>query len=77
MVSLEVGLEGLQVLRVELLEVEELLPDSAAEAAGSTTGWAGGWTSASARPGGSEPGCWLWSPLAAASCGWGTQSADI
>ncbi len=67
------GPEGLQELRVGLLEVEELLPDSAAaaaaEAAGSTAGWAGGLTFALALPGESEPDHWPWAPLAAASCG--------
>lgn len=65
------------MLHVGLLEVEELLPDFAAvaaEAAGSTAGWAGGLTFALALPEGYEPGRWPWAPLAAASCGWGTQS---
>ncbi len=76
--------EGLQELRVELLEVEELLPDSAAaaaaavvaaaEAAGSTVGWAGGLTFALALPGESESDYWPWTPLAVASCGWEKQS---
>lgn len=56
---LEVGPGGLQALHVELLEVEQQLLDSAAvaaaaEAAGSTAGWAGGLTSALALPGGCE-----------------------
>ena len=62
-----VGPEGLQVL-------EKLLPDAAEETAGSTAGWAGGLTFASAQPGGCEPGRWPWTRPAAASCGWGTQS---
>lgn len=68
------GPEGLQELRVGLLEVLELPPDSAAEAAGSTVGWARGSTAAVALPGESEPDCLPWSPLAAALCGWETQS---
>lgn len=67
---LEAGPEGLQAL----LEVSQLLPDSAAEAAGSTAGWAVGLTGASARPGGSEPARWPWAPLAVALCGWETRS---
>lgn len=70
---LEVAPEGLQVLRVGLLEVEEQLPDSAAVAAGNTAGLAGGLISALALQGGSEPGHWPWAPLAVASCGWGIQ----
>lgn len=62
------------MLHVVLLEVEELLPDSAAVAAGSTAGWAGGSTAASVLPERSAPGRWPCAPLAAASCGWGTQS---
>lgn len=62
------------MLHVGLLEMEELLPDFAAVAAGSTAGWAEGLTFALALPEGSEPGHWPWAPLAAASCGWDTQS---
>lgn len=73
---LEPGPEGLQGLRVGLLE-KVLHPDSAAavdEAAGSTAGWAGGLTFALALPGGFELGRWLLPPLAAASCDLETQS---
>lgn len=69
------GPEGLQEFRVVLLEVEELLPCSAAaEAAGSTAGWAEGSTFALAQPGECGPDSWPWSRLAVASCGWETQS---
>lgn len=83
-VSLEVEPEGLQELRVGLLEVEEPLLGSAvvvvaaaAETAGSTAGWEGGLTSASALPGKSGPDCSPWSRLAAALCDWETRSVDI
>lgn len=60
-------LEDLQVLRVELLELEELRPGSgvAAGFAGSTAGWGEGSLFALFPPGGSEAGCWLLPPLAA------------
>lgn len=62
--------EGLQELHVGLLEVEEVLLGSvAAAAAGSTAGWAVGWTFSLARPGGCEPGHWPWALHAAALCG--------
>lgn len=73
-IYLGAGPEGLPGLRAGLLELEKLPPDSAAEAAGSTAGWAGGSTVASAQPGESEPDHWPWAPLAAASCGWETPS---
>lgn len=74
------GPEGLQVHRDGLLEVAApmlLLLEpavAAAEAAGSTAGWAGGSTAALAPPGGSELAHWPLALLASASCGWGTQS---
>lgn len=58
--------------------MEEQQPDSAAvvaaEAAGSTVGWAGGLTFALDLPGESESDHWPWPRLAVASCGWETQS---
>lgn len=68
--------EGLQEFRSGLLEVEE--PNSAAvvaaEAAGSTVGWAVGLTFVLDLPRKSESDHWPWPRLVVALCGWETQS---